>query len=40
VEKVIKSDPTMPAFLRTAKQHKLSGDDLMKLLAEKQKGKK
>lgn len=35
VEKVIKSDPTMSAFLRTAKQHKLSGDDLMKLLAEK-----
>lgn len=40
VEKVIKSDPTMSAFLRTAKQHKLSGDDLMKILAEKQKGKK
>lgn len=40
VEKVIKTDPSMPAFLRTAKEHKLSGDDLMKLLPEKKKGKK
>jgi len=32
VEKVIKGDPSMPAFLRTARKQKLSGDDLMKLL--------
>jgi hypothetical protein len=30
----------MPAFLRTAKERNLSGDDLMKLIAEKKKGKK
>ena len=40
VEKVIKADPTMPAFLRTAKKQNLSGEDLMNLLAEKNKGKR
>lgn len=40
VEKVIKADPTMPAFLRTAKEQKLSGDDLMKLLETQKKGKR
>ncbi len=32
VERVIKGDPSMPAFLRTAKEQKLSGDDIMKLI--------
>jgi transcriptional regulator with XRE-family HTH domain len=36
VEKVIKGDPSMPAFLRTAKEQKLSGDDLMKLIEDRQ----
>ena len=40
VEKVIKGDPSMPAFLRTAKEQKLSGDDLMKLLEAQKKGKR
>ena len=39
VEKVIKSDPTMPAFLRTAKEQKLSGDDLLRMI-EQRKGKR
>lgn len=39
VEKVIKGDPSMPAFLRTAKEQKLSGDDLMKLIEAQKKGK-
>lgn len=37
VEKVIKADPTMPAFLRTAREKNLSGTDLMKLLDKKGK---
>ena len=40
VEKVIKGDPSMPAFLRTAKEQKLSGDDLMKLIEAQKKGKR
>ena len=39
VEDLIKGDPNMPAFLRTAKERNLSGDDLMKLLEAKKKGK-
>jgi transcriptional regulator with XRE-family HTH domain len=37
VERVIKADPTMPAFLRTASGKNLSGTDLMKLLDKKGK---
>ncbi|MBC7174424.1 MAG: helix-turn-helix domain-containing protein [Polyangiaceae bacterium] len=40
VEKVIKGDPNMPAFLRTAKEQKWSGEDLMKLLEAQKKGKR
>lgn len=40
VEKVIKADPTMPAFLRTAREKNLSGEDLMKLLEGQKKGKR
>jgi len=39
VEDLIKGDPNMPAFLRTAKERNFSGDDLMKLLEAKKKGK-
>ena len=34
VELIIISDPRMSAFLRTAHQHKLTGDDLTKLVVE------
>lgn len=41
VEKVIKADATMPEFLRTVGERKLSGDDLMKLLeGQPKKGKR
>lgn len=41
VEDVIKADPTMPAFLRTAREQNLSGEDLMKLLeTQRKKGKR
>jgi transcriptional regulator with XRE-family HTH domain len=40
VEKVINADPTMPAFLRTAKQHKLSGEDLTKIIEQHKKGRR
>lgn len=40
VEKVIKNDPGMPAFLRSAKEQNYSGDDLMKLLEAQKKGKR
>ena len=38
---VVKADATMPEFLRTVGERKLSGEDLMKLLdAQKKKGKR
>ena len=38
---VVKADPTMPEFLRTVGERKLSGEDLMKLLpAQEKKGKR
>lgn len=40
VEKVIKGDPTMPAFLRTAGERNISGEQLMKLLEQTKKGKR
>ena len=40
VEKVIKGDPSMPAFLRTAKEQKLSGEELRKILEAHNKGKR
>ena len=40
VEKVIKGDPSMPAFLRTAKEQKLSGEELGKILGAHNKGKR
>jgi len=40
VEKVIKGDPSMPAFLRTAKEQKLSGEELGKILEAHNKGKR
>jgi transcriptional regulator with XRE-family HTH domain len=40
VEKVITADPTMPEFLRTVGEKKLSGAELMKLLEGQKKGKK
>jgi len=40
VGKVITADPTMPEFLRTVGERKLSGEDLMKLLDPQKKGKR
>lgn len=41
VEKVITADPTMPEFLRTVGERKLSGEELLKLLDPPQrKGKR
>lgn len=40
VEKVIKGDLSMFVLLRTAKEQKLSGDDLMKLIEAQKKGKR
>jgi transcriptional regulator with XRE-family HTH domain len=41
VASVIKNDPWMPAFLRTARDHKLSGEQLLKMLnAFKKKGRR
>ena len=40
VEQVLKGDPGMPAFLRSAKEQNDSGDDLMKLLEAQKKGKR
>lgn len=37
VEEVIKTDPDMPAFLRTAREQKLSAADLMEMLKTKKK---
>jgi transcriptional regulator with XRE-family HTH domain len=38
VEDVIKGDPDMPAFLRTAREKNVSGAELMKMLTKKRKG--
>ncbi len=40
VEKVITADPTMPAFLRTAREQKLSGEQLTKIVQDHKKGKR
>lgn len=40
VEKVITADSTMPEFLRTVGEKKLSGAELMKLLESQKKGKR
>lgn len=40
VESVIRADPTMPAFLRSVKEHNLSGEQLLKILQEQKKGKR
>jgi len=40
VGKVITADSTMPEFLRTVGEKKLSGADLMKLLESQKKGKR
>lgn len=41
VEDVIKNDPRMPEFLRTARNQKVSGDELMEWLGSRnKKGKK
>lgn len=37
---VVKADATMPEFLRTVGERKLSGEDLMKMLDPKKRGKK
>lgn len=39
VAAVIKNDPGMPAFLRTARDQKLSGEQLLKMLEESKKKK-
>ncbi|MBI3184656.1 MAG: helix-turn-helix transcriptional regulator [Myxococcales bacterium] len=37
VKKVITGDPTMPEFLRTARKHNVTGDELRQLLESKKK---
>ena len=39
VAAVIKNDPGMPAFLRTARDQKVSGDQLLKMLEDSKKKK-
>jgi len=39
VEKIIKGDPSMPAFLRSAKEQKLSGEELWRLVIRVNLGK-
>ncbi|MBI5531795.1 MAG: helix-turn-helix transcriptional regulator [Deltaproteobacteria bacterium] len=38
VENVIKGDPRMPEFLRTARDANVSGEDLLEMLRTKRKG--